>query len=192
VSLAGGRDLIVIGQKSGIGWAIDPDQRGAVVWQYRAGQGALYGGMEWGSAVDERHAYFPVADFPSPQPGGLHAVRLATGERAWYTPPPPPKCGSGKGCDGAQLAAVTVIPGVVFSGSNDGALRAYETSTGTIIWEFDSNRQFETINGAQANGASMNGAGPTIVDGMLYVNSGYAGGSGSFRGGNVLLAFGVD
>jgi polyvinyl alcohol dehydrogenase (cytochrome) len=192
VTLTGGRDLIVIGQKSGIGWAIDPDKSGAVVWQYRAGKGALYGGMEWGSAVDERHAYFPVADFPSPQPGGLHAVQLATGERVWYTPPPPPKCGSGKGCDGAQLAAITVIPGVVFSGSNDGALRAYDASTGTIVWEFDSNREFDTINGAKANGASMNGAGPTIVDGMLYVNSGYAGGSGSFRAGNVLLAFGID
>ncbi len=191
-TLGSGRDLIVIGQKSGIGWAIDPDQQGAVVWEYRAGKGALYGGMEWGSAVDQERAYFPVADFPSSQPGGLHAVRLDTGERVWHTPPPVPMCGGGKGCDAAQLAAVTVIPGVVFSGSNDGALRAYDTNNGTIIWEYDSNREFKTVNGAKGNGASMNGAGPTIVDGMLYVNSGYRGGSGSFRAGNVLLAFGID
>ncbi len=190
--LRDGRDLIVIGQKSGIGWALDPEQRGAVVWQYRAGKGALYGGMEWGSAVDQDHAYFPVADFPSQEPGGLHAVRLETGQPVWYTPPPKPVCAGGRGCDAAQLAAITVIPGVVFSGSNDGALRAYDTRNGTIIWEFDSNRTFETVNGVQASGASMNGAGPTIVDGMLYVNSGYRGGSGSFRAGNVLLAFGID
>ena len=85
-----------------------------------------------------------------------------------------------------------MIPGAVFSGSNDGGVRAYDTATGRIVWEFDSNREFETVNGVKANGASINGAGPTIVDGMLYVNSGYRGGSASFRGGNVLLAFGVD
>jgi polyvinyl alcohol dehydrogenase (cytochrome) len=191
-TLSGGRDLIVIGQKSGIGWAIDPDRQGTVVWEYRAGKGALYGGMEWGSAVDDRHAYFPVADFPSPQPGGMHAVRLDTGERVWYTPAPAPLCGGGRGCDSAQLAAATVIPGVVFSGSNDGGLRAYDTASGKIVWEFNSNREFETANGVKASGASMNGAGPTVVDGMLYVNSGYRGGSGSFRAGNVLLAFGVE
>src|SRR5262249_42653962 len=52
VTLASGRDLIVIGQKSGIGWAIDPDSQGEIVWQYRAGKGGLNGGMEWGSATD--------------------------------------------------------------------------------------------------------------------------------------------
>ena len=75
------------------------------------------------------------------QPGGLHAVNLATGTRAWFTAPPIPTCradrGSGRGCNGAQSAAVTAIPGVVFSGSNDGALRAYSTTTGAMLWEFD-------------------------------------------------------
>ena len=60
---------IVIGQKSGVGWALDPDKQGAVVWQYRAGQGSALGGMEWGSAVDAERAYFPVADVNGPQAG---------------------------------------------------------------------------------------------------------------------------
>lgn len=200
VTLPGGRDLIVIGQKSGVGWALDPDNEGEVVWQYRAGQGGLNGGMEWGSASDGEFAYFPVSDAPypgfpnppdAPPPGGLHAVHLDTGERAWYAPPADPACDPGPGCNAAQIAAITVIPGVVFSGSNDGALRAYDTRGGAVIWEFDSNRAFETVNGVPAQGASMNGAGPTVVDGMLYVNSGYFG-YGVGRPGNVLLAFGVE
>ena len=35
-----GRDMIGLGQKSAIGWALDPDTQGAVMWQYRAGQRA--------------------------------------------------------------------------------------------------------------------------------------------------------
>jgi polyvinyl alcohol dehydrogenase (cytochrome) len=83
-----------------------------------------------------------------------------------------------------------VIPGVVFSGANDGWLRAYSTMNGSILWEFDTNRPFETVNGVAAKGASMIGPGPVVVGGMVYVNSGYAGFGG--RPGNVLLAFGVD
>ena len=198
-TLPDGRELIVIGQKSGVGWALDPDNEGEVVWQYRAGAGGLNGGMQWGSATDGERAYFPVSDAPypgfdlpdPPPPGGLHAVRLDTGERVWFAPPAEPVCEPGPGCNAAQIAAITVIPGIVFSGSNDGAVRAYDTRDGAVIWEFDSNRAFETVNGVPANGGSMSGAGPTIVDGMLYVNSGYFG-YGVGRPGNVLLAFGVE
>jgi polyvinyl alcohol dehydrogenase (cytochrome) len=185
--LPDGRDLIVIGQKSGVGWAMDPDRQGEIVWRYQAGRGGALGGVEWGSAVDAEHAYFPIADANQPQPGGLHAVRLATGERVWHTPAPPPICGRGRGCNGAQSAAITVIPGVVFSGSVDGGLRAFRTSDGAIVWTFDSNREFATVNGVRARGGSLNGPSPTIVDGMVYANSGYS--AFGTRAGNVLLAF---
>ena len=184
-----GRDVIVIGQKSGIGFVMDPDDDGRTLWQYRAGRGGALGGLEYGSAVDERNAYFPVSDIGQPNPGGLHAVDLITGERAWYAPAPPLLCDEGRGCDGAQAAAVSVMPGVVFSGSNDGGIRAYSTSDGSIIWEYDTNREFETVNGIPGQGASILGPGPAIAGGMVFVNSGY----GSHRGrrGNVLLAFGL-
>jgi len=189
-TLPGGADVIVDGQKSGVGWAFDPDRQGAVKWQYRAAKGSALGGMEFGSAVDGEHAYFAVADGNSPQPGGLHAVKLATGERAWYAPPPPPACGTpGRGCNAAILAAITVMPGIVFAGGNDGAIRAYSTRDGSIVWQYDTNREFQTVNGVKANGASMSGAGPIVAGGMLYVNSGYGALGG--RAGNVLLAFGV-
>jgi polyvinyl alcohol dehydrogenase (cytochrome) len=184
-----GRDLIVIGQKSGIGFALDPDKGGETVWEYKAGGGGVLGGIEWGSAVDAERAYFAVSDITRPQPGGLHAVTLATGQRAWFAPPRPPACGSGRGCNAAQSAAVTAIPGAVFSGSNDGALRVYSTADGAILWEFDSNREFTTVNGVAGRGASMIGPGPVIAGGMVFVSSGY----GAFGGrpGNVLLAFGL-
>ncbi len=185
-----GRDLIVIGQKSGVGYAMDPDKKGEVIWQYRAGKGGTLGGMEWGGAVDAGRAYFAVSDIQQPEPGGLHAIDIATGQRAWFAPPPHPVCESGTGCNAAQSAAITIIPGVIFSGSNDGALRAYSTMDGRILWQYDSNHGFESINGVPAKGASLIGPGPVVAGGMVYVNSGYGGFGG--RAGNVLLAFGLE
>jgi polyvinyl alcohol dehydrogenase (cytochrome) len=187
---AGTRDIIVVGQKTGVGFAMDPDRQGEVIWQYRAGRGGVLGGIEWGAAVDDRRAYFAVSDITHPQPGGLHAVDLSTGERVWFTPPPAPACGSGRGCNAAQSAAVTAIPGAVLSGSNDGVLRAYSVADGAVVWQFDSNREFQTVNAVPARGASMHGPGAAIADGMMFVNSGYGAFGG--RAGNVLLAFGVD
>jgi polyvinyl alcohol dehydrogenase (cytochrome) len=120
----------------------------------------------------------------------LHAVDLATGERVWFTPAPTPICTGGRTCNGAQAAAVTVIPGVVFSGSNDGGMRAFSTKDGSIIWQYDTNHEFQTVNGVAAKGASIVGAPPTVVGGMLYFNTGY--GTHGGRTGNVLLAFGLD
>ena len=186
-----GRELIVIGQKSGIGWALDPDNKGAVVWQYRAGQGSALGGMEFGSAADSENAYFGVADGLRDTAGQLHAVKLTTGERAWLALPRPLFCGERvRGCSPAILAALTVIPGVVFAGSQDGGLRAYSTADGSVLWEYDTNREFQTVNGVAAKGASINGPGPIVVGGMVFVNSGYGALGG--RPGNVLLAFGVE
>lgn len=191
VHQANGRDLIVIGQKSGVGFALDPDQRGEIVWQYRAGRGSALGGMEFGSAADGARAYFPVADGNQPTAGELHAVRLDTGERAWVAPPRPTLCGArGRGCTPAVLAAITVIPGAVFAGAMDGGLRAYADADGAVIWEFNTNGEFATVNGVPASGASINGPGPIVAGGMVYVNSGYGALGG--RPGNVLLAFGPE
>lgn len=189
VTLPGGRDVIVAAQKSGNAFAIDPDEQGAQLWTYHAGEGSIWGGIQWGAAVDGERAYFPVSDIRTPKPGGLHAVGVATGERAWYQPPPPLKCAAGTGCSAALISAPTLIPGVLFSGSNDGALRAHSTRDGAVIWEFDTNREFETLNGVKAGGGAIQGPGPTIAGGMLYLNSGYGDHLG--RPGNVLLAFEV-
>ena len=186
-----GKDLIVVGQKSGVGWALDPDRKGEVVWQYRAGDGSALGGMEFGSAADTARAYFPVADGSGPHAGEIHAVTLTTGTRAWTSVPPALKCGArGRGCTPAILAAITAIPGAVLAGAQDGGLRAFSTLDGSVLWEFDTNREFTTVNGVPARGSSMSGPGPIVAGGMVLVGSGY--GSLGGRPGNVLLAFGVD
>ena len=187
VTMTDGRDLLVIGQKSGVGYGLDPDRDGAVVWRYRVGAGSALGGIEWGFAVDSDRAYFANSDYLTPEPGGLAAVRLRTGELVWYADPHEPVC---EGCSPALLAAVTAIPGVVFSGAWDGLFRAYSADDGSVLWEFDTNGAYETVNGVAARGGSINGPGAVVVDGTVYVNSGYAAFGG--RPGNVLLAFAVE
>jgi polyvinyl alcohol dehydrogenase (cytochrome) len=83
-----------------------------------------------------------------------------------------------------------VIPGVVFLGSWDGHIRGYDSGTGAIIWDFDTLRDFETVNGVAAHGGSINSMGPVIAGGMLYLGSGYA--AGTAMPGNVLLAFSIN
>ena len=169
-------------------YAVDPDKQGEILWQYRAGEGSIWGGIQWGMSTDGEQLYIPVSDIRTPKPGGLHAVSLATGERTWNQPPPALKCAPGTPtCNAALISAPTLIPGVVFSGSNDGGLRAHSTTDGSVIWEFDTNQDFTTLNRVRASGGAIQGPGPTIAGGMLYLNAGYGDHMG--RPGNVLLAF---
>jgi polyvinyl alcohol dehydrogenase (cytochrome) len=205
VSLANGRRALVIGQKSGMAHALDPDHEGAILWQTRVGKGGPLGGMQGGSAADRDYMYAAVSDYiaqvPNPaapqglknalnpdHAGGLFALRLANGEKAWAATPS--ACAGRQGCSSAQSQAVTVIPGVVFSGSLDGHLRAFSTAAGEILWDVDTAHEYQTVNGSTARGGSLDGPGPVIAGGMLYVNSGY----GQYGGmpGNVLLAFSAD
>ena len=186
---ANGRDILVLPQKSGLAFALDPDNEGNVLWQFRIGQGSGLGG-QWGAATDGQNMYVGTNDFLTQTPGGMHAIRLSDGKPLWHVGPQPKLCTETRGCTAAQGGAVTVIPGAVLSGSLDGGLRAYSTSDGKIIWQFDTNRAFDTVNGVKANGGGMDGPGPIVAGGMLFVNSGYGGLVG--RPGNVLLAFGLD
>jgi polyvinyl alcohol dehydrogenase (cytochrome) len=188
---AGNRDLLVVPQKSGIAWAIDPDNKGAVVWQYRFGKGSGLGG-QWGTAIDGDTAYFGVADLLQKEPGGMRAVSVSTGKLLWEKPPQPKLCAKipGAACSAGQGGALTAIPGAVLNGGLDGGLRAYARDTGEILFLFDTNREFETVNGLTAQGGGMDHSGPVVVDGMLYTNSGYGGLVA--HPGNVLLAFGLE
>ena len=185
----GRRDLVVVPQKSGFAFAFDPDDGGKLVWKTSFGEASGLGG-QWGGTADSSHFYVGTNGFHG-VPGGMTAIALATGEITWQAPPQPLACGAPRaGCGAGQGAAVTGIPGAVLSGSHDGALRAYATEDGKVIWQFDTNREFETVNGVKANGASMDGPGPIVAGGMLYLNSGYGGLVG--RPGNVLLAFALE
>jgi len=196
---AHGRRMLIAGQKSAIVYALDPDRDGEILWQTRVGRGGTLGGIQWGPAADDENVYAAVSDISrqvgpaglelNPAVGGgISAVRLNNGELVWHAAPP--GCGDRRPCSPAQSAAVTVIPGIVFSGSSDGHLRAYSTNDGKIVWDFDAVRDFQTANGVAARGGSFDGPGAVIAGGMLFVNSGY-GAMGGIPG-NVLLAFSLD
>jgi polyvinyl alcohol dehydrogenase (cytochrome) len=190
-TLANGKQVLLGGQKSGVMWAFDPDN-GKVLWHVKVGSGGALGGIEWGFASDQQNVYVPIAD-PSgaERKPGLTALKLATGEVVWNVPAPPAKCSWGPTrCNNSQSAAATVIPGAVFSGTADGILRAYSTKDGSIIWSFDTGAEQNTVNAGPAKGGTLDGAGPVVVNGILYTNSGY----GRLIGqpGNLLLAFSVD
>jgi len=206
-SLADGKQILVIGQKSAIAHALDPDAKGRVLWQTRVGNGSSLGGMEWGSAIDQQNVYVALSDIDfraaKPDPdhpetrtleldpekgGGVFALDLATGKKAWSALPT--SCGDRKRCSPAQMGAVSAIPGIVFAGSVDAHLRAYSAKTGEVVWDFDTAREYDTVNGQKAHGGSIDAGGPAIVSGMVYVYSGYAQWGG--LPGNVLLAFGVE
>ena len=189
-ALPDGRDLLFAAQKSGLVYAIDPDHQGAIVWQRRIARGGALGGIQWGGAANDSLAFYARSDYDDSKPaagGGLYALRLLTGEIAWSQAPQPPDCIKQDGCSAAQMAPVTAIPQVVFSGSLDGHLRAYSAQTGKIIWDFDTAAKFRTVNGVEARGGSLVATGPLVVGGMLYINSGYT----NAIAGNVLLAFSV-
>jgi polyvinyl alcohol dehydrogenase (cytochrome) len=178
-ALPDGRSLLVVGQKDGHVWGLDPDKQGAVVWTRQVGLGLDGGGgaLMWGAASDDRLAYFPITR--ASQPLGLAALQIATGEIAWRASPPE-----------AGGAPVTVIPGVVFFGSSTGTMFAYSTADGKALWQFDTAREFETVNGVAAKGGNINAAGPVVAGGMVFVPSGYSDLGLGVRG-NVLLAFAV-
>ena len=203
VKLASGKRVLLVSQKSAIATALDPDHEGAILWQTRVGRGGALGGIQWGSASDGKNMYVALSDITfleagfgpgrkivadPKKGGGLFALDAATGKQVWAAAPP--ECGDRKNCSPAQSAAISAIPGVVFSGAVDGHLRGYAAKDGKVIWDFDTTQEFTTVNGLKTKGGSMDGPGPTIVDGMVYAGSGY----GNWGGlpGNVLLAFSVD
>lgn len=195
VDLGGGKRVLLCGQKTGVMYGLDPDDGGKELWQARVGKGSGLGGIEWGSATDGKNVYAANSDISTltspgsnpPPPGGLAAIDIRTGKLLWKTMPPKTPCEGKPGCSGGQLAAVTAANDVVFSGAMDGHLRAYAATDGRILWDFDTQPDFPTVNGVPAHGGSMSGSGPTVSGRMLYVASGFTVTAG--MAGNVVLAF---
>jgi polyvinyl alcohol dehydrogenase (cytochrome) len=201
-----GREMLVAGQKSGMVFGLDPDARGKPLWQTRVGIGSSSGGVQWGMASDGRNVYAAVADavrtagdqgslqignasFDPAKGGGLTALDVRTGAKVWFAPST--ACTPAReGCSPAQPGAVTAVPGAVFSGAMDGHIRAFSTTDGKLLWDYNTQHAFDTVNSVPAQGGSLDGAGAVVADGMVYVNSGYPRLGGA--PGNVLLAFGLD
>jgi polyvinyl alcohol dehydrogenase (cytochrome) len=181
--------------------AFDPDDKGAKLWTAEIGKGGMLGGIEWGSSSDGTNMYVPVSDITFKDPialgrgglksdvgGGLFAIRLTNGSEAWVARVS--ACGDKPSCSPALSAPSAAIPGAVFSGSLDGHFRAYSTTDGRVLWDFDTAKDYTTANGVRASGGSIDVGGPAIANGVVATTSGY-GQWGGLRG-NVLLVFSVD
>ena len=180
--LPGGKRVLIAGQKSGMVWAHDPDNNGAVVWKAPTGTSSSTGQIVWGGAADDSKAYFGL------HTGGIVALQINNGERVWFTKIDPTVARL-PGNDGS----VSAVPGAVFAGGWDGVLRVLATDTGKVLWEYNMVQEYKTVNGVPAKGGSTVAAGPTVAGGTVFVGSGYPGlGAGAGIPGNVLLAFGTE
>ena len=199
-----GRDVLLAGQKSGDVYALDPDDRGRLLWRRRVGGGTPLGGIHWGMAVSEGKVYVPVADPQLPRAGyqpkpGLYALSIDDGSVVW-------EHAIERGCETNLMsyfkretlypdcafyfglsAAPTAVPGVVFAPALDGRLRAFATADGALLWSYETARAFDTVNGVSAHGGSIDSAGVQAAGRMIYVQSGYA--LFGQLPGNALLAF---
>lgn len=186
-----GRRMIIEGQESGRITALDPDNNGEILWVAQAGDGLAASNGGFGGAFDGEH-YFKPLPFRDGT-GSLAAIRAADGSRAWYTEiEKPTDCvdPEARECSSANWSSASAVPGAVFTGSWNGVLRSYSAEDGSVLWEYPTKREFETVNGVRGFGGGIGGGAPTIVDGMMFLGSGYAilGGAP----GNVLLAFGLN
>ncbi|MEO8483271.1 MAG: PQQ-binding-like beta-propeller repeat protein [Acidobacteriota bacterium] len=175
-----GRDILIAPQKQGLVWALNPDT-GAVIWKQDVAREIAGGRGEtlFGGAIDHERAYFGLVS------SGHLALDLKTGQEEWYTPLAPPP---GRENLRGVVGAVSLIPGVLLSGARDGMLRAASSKTGQLLWQFDTAREFTTVNGVPARGGSVASGGPIVANGMVFAGSGYPGFQGGDSG-NVLLAF---
>lgn len=187
--------MLVVGQKSGQAWGLDPDT-GKIRWETRVGHGGTQGGVHFGMAAEGARVFVPVNDMADTYDGriydvkqrgaGLHALDAATGKVQWFAKAPD-QCKGKKFCDPGISSAATAIPGVVFAGHLDGMFRAYDSATGRVLWQADTTQPVKAIDGGTAKGGSMSGPGPAVWKGKVFVNSGY--GMYSHMAGNALLVF---
>ncbi len=189
---AGEQEILVGAQKSGDVYGVDPETT-EVVWHQKPGRGGTQGGINFGLAVEGDTVFVPVADYDDDilpvgdaRPG-LFAFKAFTGKQLWANVTRN-ICEEREHCDPGISAPVTAIPGVVFAGHLDSRLRAYDSATDEVIWEYDTHQEVITLSGEPAKGGSMSVAtGPVIANGRVYANSGY--GIYFHTPGNVLLAF---
>lgn len=172
-----GKDILLVGSKDGMLYGLDPDAGGKVRWQVRVGRGGELGGIEWGFSTDGKNAYVPVIDANADMQadGSFTAVDIATGKPVWRIADLVPACeGKPKPCSNAFTSPSTVAGRFVFTGTNDGVLRAYDTAAGEAVWSYDTVRDYQGVNGRKGHGGSLAGYGGAVIAGnRLYIMSGH-------------------
>ena len=195
------KDYVLAGQKSGWIFALDPDAGGEKVWAYRAGAGGKAGGVHFGLAADETRGalYVPISDRDvavlgsshagKPMPS-LQALDIVTGKPRWVTPAPGDCMANGEevsNCHVGFSAAITATSDLVFAPTLDGYLRAFSAETGSEVWQYDSVRDYDSVNEVDARGGAIDMGGMFLDGRQLFVNSGY--GQVSQISGNAFMVF---
>ena len=197
IDLPGGEQVLAVGHKNGKVYGLDPDANGKLLWETKVGRGSIQGGVHFGMAAQGTTVYVPINDMNNTRNGeyldpklarpGMHAMDARTGKKLWSTIQKN-QCGKDRPfCDPGISAAVTAIPGAVIAGHMDGYVRAYDRATGKRLWQFNTAREFDAINGMPGKGGSMSGPGAAVGGGYVAINSGY--GLYSHEPGNLLLVF---
>jgi len=196
---ADGQEVIVAANKPGDVIGLDPDRKGQILWRRRISRGDFNWGVLFGMAAEGATVFagvhnkystnFDREPYWGEEELGLYALNGFTGKPLW-------QASVSRDCHQARCqgyaAALTAIPGVVFAGAKDGYVRAFDSTHGKMLWEFNTAQSFQSLNGRPAHGGALNGPGAVVADGMVYLNSGYPDGGFSNLIGNVLLTFSVD
>ena len=192
-----GREIILVGQKSGMVYALDPANGGELIWEQRVGSGGTMGGIHYGMSTNGEKLFVGVSDLPTNNPynvgaahPGVHALDVSTGEILWRNDLPN-NCEEGPFlCWPGISAAVSSTSDLVFAGGLDGILRALDTNNGDILWETNTRQSFGLRNGIEAKGGSIESDGPVIVNGQVFITSGYE--KWAESPGNVLLVYSLN
>ena len=190
-------DFLLAGQKSGDIWALDPNT-GAVLWNQRIGSGTALGGNHWGIATDGDRVFLPIndpgaprADF-DPRPG-MYSFFVNSGESSWSVELAA-DCDNGRDgrvnqCDTRFGLSATplIIDGALVSAGLDGRLFIMNKDSGELLFEYDTAKEFVTVNGVPGKGGSIDSHSIAAGGGMIFIGSGY--GAFNQTPGNVLLAF---
>ena len=184
------KDLLVVGQKSGMVHALEPDQSGQLLWSTRVSDGGDLGGVMYGLASDDNRIYVPVSDVDSPSrrdTGTVVALDPTRGNIIWRSEAPEPDCNwdSSDACIAGQVAAVTVVSDTVFASFWDGHVRIYAAEDGRLLRDIDTATEHETITGT-AQGGQVSGYPVTVSNDSIYITSGA---SSIMKPGNALLKF---
>ena len=191
---AGGRALVLAGQKSGDVWALDL-KTGRKVWSDKFGPGTALGGVHWGIAADESRIFAPISDPGVPEAlsaAGVHALDAASGKRLWSWRALPDCSDARKarspGCERPGISAPPlVVDGAVLAAGLDGRLWVLEAATGKVLASLDTAGPRDSLNGLPARGGSIDSGGLYAGGGMVFVGSGYA--AFGQPAGNALIAY---
>lgn len=163
-------DFLGAGQKSGIYWALNPDN-GTIVWSTQVGPGGGLGGIQWGSATDGHRVYVAISNsdhkpYRLTPSGVLHnagswaALDASSGRVLWQVKVPGADP-SNPSLGALGVGAVTVGNGVVYAGATTSGLYALDATTGRQLWSFPVSAPVI--------------CGPSVVNGTVYWGTGYGG-----------------